>query len=168
MEPLVIGVIVNTHGLRGELKIKPLTHFIAERFAKKQTVYMKENNQEKSLVVQNVRENKGMLLVSFEGYSNINDVEAWKGNTLYIHEDDLHELEEDEIYFFELRDCKVESLEGETLGVVSEIIETGANVVIRVKNEAGKEILIPYVKAFIKEVDKENKLIKVQMMDGLV
>lgn len=165
MKQIKIGVLVNTHGLKGEVKIKPLTDFPDIRFKIGNTIHMHHHDQDIALRIQYVRQQKDLLLVCFEGYEDINAVEGWKGNSLYINEDQLHELEEDEVYFFELMDCEVYDTNDTKLGVVKEVIETGANAVLRVCGE--REYLIPYVKAFIKAYDKTEKTIHVELVEGL-
>lgn len=165
MKQIKIGTLVNTHGLKGEVKVKPLTDFPDIRFAKGNTINVQYKETLIPVTIKNVRDQKGMLLICFEGYGDINQVEAWKGSALSIEEEQLHELEEDEAYFFELMNCEVLDEQQHLLGVVNEVIETGANAVLRVKGE--REYLIPYVKAFITEFDRENKKIRVKMVEGL-
>lgn len=166
MEYIKIGVIVNTHGLKGEVKVKAQTHFADVRFAKGATMYRKLGDELIKLTVRSAREHKGMMLVGFEGYDDINQVEAWKGAQLLIKEEQLEELDEDEIYYRDLMRMQVQSSDGTVLGQVVEIIETGANVVIRIQGE--KELLLPYVKRFIKEVDLEAGVLIVELLDGML
>lgn len=167
MKQIRIGIIVNTHGLKGEVKVKPTTDFPMERYQKGKSVNVQYQQALIQLTIKHVREQKGMLLLVFEGYEDINLVEKWKGSAISIDEEALHPLQEDEIYFYELMDCKVYDREEEYLGTVIEIIETGANAVLRVKKEE-QELLIPYVKAFVKEVDKEAKVLTVELLDGML
>lgn len=166
MKKLNVGVIVNTHGLKGEVKVKVLSDFPQLRFTKGASVYMEVQDTTLELVVKSVRFNKDMLIVLFEGYDHINDIECYKGSTLFIYEDQLQALEEDEAYFFEMMDSEVYDMEEHYVGRVVELIETGANVVLRVKRE-DKQTLIPFVKAFVKEFDKEQKIMHVEVMEGL-
>lgn len=166
MKDVTVGTIVNTHGLKGEVKVKVNTHFVQERFAKKAHIILHSSQGELELIVKSTRFQKEMLLVCFEGYDHINLVEAWKGCRLSVREDQLQELDDDEIYYHELKEMQVYNEDGTLLGKVSEIIETGANVVIRVQGET--ELLIPYVKAFIKRVDKPNKCLYVTLLEGML
>lgn len=167
MKQLLIGTIVNTHGLKGELKVKPKTHFIEERFSKGNTVYLKYNGEMKELQVNQFRIQKDMLLVTFETYFDINLVEAWKGSDLYVDASTLQELDNDEIYYHELYDCEVYDIENNFRGKVVEVIETGANAVLRIQHE-DSTFLLPYVKAFIKEVHKKDKKIIVEIIEGVL
>ncbi|MCR0204085.1 ribosome maturation factor RimM [[Clostridium] innocuum] len=167
MKNINIGMLVNTHGLRGEVKIKVLTDFPQMRFHKGATVHLQLPTGELDLCVTGVRESKGQLLVKFEGYDDINQVEAWKGSMLTIREDELQELDAYEAYYYELQDAAVYTMDGTLLGTVTEIIETGANAVLRVKT-ADKDILIPFVRAFVKEFDRKAKVMKVELLEGLL
>lgn len=166
MKKINVGIIVNTHGLRGEVKIKLLSDFPHLRFAKGAQVYMEYAKEEKELIVAGARVNKDMLIVRFEGCDDINIVEPWKGAVLYIYEDQLQDLDEDEAYFYEMKDARVYDMKETYLGVVNEIIETGANVVLRV-SDGEKQMLIPFVKAFVKEFDRKEKIMHVEVMEGL-
>lgn len=165
MKQIKIGALVNTHGLKGEVKVKPLTDFPDIRFKKGNTINIQYKQDLIPVKIKHVRDQKGMLLVSFDGYEDINQVEPWKGSILSIEEEQLHELDADEAYFFELMNCEVYDEQNQLLGIVCEVIETGANAVLRVKGE--KDYLIPYVKAFVKDFDKEQKKISVELVDGL-
>ena len=103
--------------------------------------------------------------MTFEEYDDINQVEPFKGSVLSIDESQLHELEEDEAYYFELQDCEVYDETDHLIGTVCEVIETGANAVLRVRGE--REYLIPYVKAFVTDFDAQTKRITVKMVEGL-
>ena len=166
MNQLTIGALVNTHGLKGEVKVKILTQFPDVRFKKGNIIYVHFEHEYIPVKIAQIRNQKDFLLLSFEGYADINLVEKWKGSELCIDRMDAHELEEDEAYFFELQDSEVVSVDGTSLGVVSEVIETGANAVLRVTGE--QELLIPYVKAFIVSFERGEKRITVKLMDGML
>lgn len=161
-----IGYIAGTHGLKGEVKVKVQTHFVNERFASGANVTMELHGDTKELTVQAAKENKGMLIVKFQGVSSIEEVEGWRSARLCVREDQLQELADDEIYYHDLLHMQVETSEHEVLGEVTEILETGAHVVIRVQGE--KACLIPYVKQFIKEVDLKNKRLVVELLEGMI
>lgn len=167
MEYYTVGYIANTHGLKGDLKIKVQSDFIEERFAKDAVLYLElEENQYQELVVAQARLQKGMVVVRFKGYDDINQVEIWKGKRLVIDQEHRSPLSEDEIYYQDLLKMQVQDENGKQLGEVCEILETGAHAIIRVKGE--KEILIPYVKAFIKEVRLDERVLIVHILDGML
>ncbi len=94
--------------------------------------------------------------MKFKDYDDINQVEAWKGSTLTISEQDLHELDEDEAYYHEMMDASVYDMDNNFIGKVIEVIETGANAVLRVQTK-NANILIPFVRTFVKEFDRKEK-----------
>lgn len=163
-----VGKIVNTHGIRGEVKVKRITDF-EERFDVGATLYVVEKNE----VIQKVevashRIHKGFDLLSFKGLNNINDVEPFKGAYLKITEEQLTELPEGEYYYHDIIGCEVKTVEGETLGKIKEILAPGANDVWVVKGMKGKDILIPYIEDVVKRVDITKKEVVIDPIEGLL
>jgi len=163
-----IGKIINTHGVRGEVKVHRITDF-DERFDIGETVYaIKENQAPLELVISSHRMHKGFDLLRFEGFNNINEVEHLKGALLKITEDQLTDLDEGEYYYFEIIGCTVYTTEDEELGAVKEILSPGANDVWVVERNREKDLLIPYIDDVVKEVDTETKKIIIEPMEGLL
>lgn len=164
-----VGKIVNTHGVKGEVKVVSTTDFPEERYQKGNTLYLFRNGQEPlGLVIKSHRNHKSFDLLTFEGYENINEVEKFKEGILKVQEDQLQELDEGEYYLHEIVGCRVVTTEGEELGTVKEILSPGANDVWVVKGERGKEYLIPYIEDIVKMVDIEDQLITIEPMEGLL
>lgn len=163
-----VGKIINTHGIKGELKIISKSDFEEERFAVGQVVNIQFGKELLPMEVASFRRHKGCLLVAFKDLLNINLVEKYKGCVVSVDADGLHELDEDEVYFYQLMDCQVVDEAGNVLGKVVAIIETMAHDTLRIRNDEGKEVLIPYVDAFIVDVDVESKKIVVHLIEGLV
>lgn len=162
------GKIVNTHGIRGEVKILRISDF-AERFAVGETLYvMMENKEPLPLVIDAHRMHKGFDLVRFQGYDNINDVEHFKGARVKITEAQLTDLEENEYYYHEIIGCDVYTNDNEKLGTINEILAPGANDVWVVKQQNGKELLIPYIEDIVKTVDIKAKKVVIEPMEGLL
>lgn len=163
-----IGFIMNTHGIKGEVKVRQITDFI-ERFDAGSTVYYKETAGDIiPLTIESSRSHKNALLVKFEQYDSINDVEKLKGMTLYIKHDQLTELGPNEYYYHEIIGCTVKTTDGDTIGVIESILAPGANDVFVVKDEKDKEYLIPHIKDVVKQVDVENKIVTIEVMEGLL
>ncbi|BDG32857.1 ribosome maturation factor RimM [Parageobacillus thermoglucosidasius] len=165
-----VGKIVNTHGIRGEVRVISRTDFPEERYKKGNTLYifMEKSQEPIEVIVKSHRVHKSFDLLSFEGYDNINLVEKFKGAVLKVPESQLGELNEGEYYFHEIIGCTVVTEEGETVGTVSEILTPGANDVWVVKRNNGKEALIPYIEDIVKNVDVEAKIITIRPMEGLL
>lgn len=163
-----IGKIINTHGIKGELKIISSSDFEEERFAVGNSVNIQFGKELIPMEVASFRRHKGCLLVAFKDLMNINFVEKYKGCVISVDSDELQELDEDEVYFYQLVDCKVIDEENNELGMVVEIIETAAHDILRIRNDESKEVLIPYVDAFIVDVDVDEKVIIVHLIEGFV
>lgn len=161
MKKIRIGKIYNTRGLRGELKVKPLTDFVEERFAKGNRIYIED---EEFIIHQLKPYKNGNILIALENMLDINLVEKYKNHNIYIDEDDREELAEGEYYISDLIGLTLYNQEGEEIGVVSEVMETGANSVLRVNDT----VLIPFVDAFIIEVNLEEKYIKMNIIEGMI
>lgn len=164
-----VGKLVNTHGLRGEVRITPTTDFPDQRFRKGNELYLFHPtlSEPLKLKIASRRSHKNFEIVSFQGYEHINDIEKYKGGELKIPEEALMELEEDEFYIHQLVGCVVVTDEGEELGKIVDVMQPGANDVWVVKGKRG-EILLPYIDECIKEVDIANKRVVCHLMEGLL
>lgn len=163
-----VGKIVNTHGIRGELKIVPDTHF-PERFdPESKLVIVDLQNKQTPVTVLSARLHKNMYIVKFKGYDNINEVEKYKGGLLKVEEKYQGELDEGEYYYHQIIGCTVVSDDGTELGVVSEILSPGANDVWVVSKPKSKPVLIPVIDEVVLDVDVSAKLIKIHILEGLL
>jgi 16S rRNA processing protein RimM len=165
-----VGKIVNTHGIRGEVRVISKTDFPEERYKKGNTLYLfKENEIEPiPLKIESHRTHKNFDLLTFENYTNVNMAESLKGGILKVPESQLGELEEGEYYFHEIIGCTVYTDEGEEIGKIREILTPGANDVWVVKRNGGKEVLIPYIDEIVSKIDVEAKKITITPMEGLL
>lgn len=161
MEKIIIGKVLKTHGLKGELKIKPLTDFVEERFVKGNKVFINDTE----LVIKSTRNFKGSILVIFEGYEDINLVEKFHSQDIYDFQDNII-LEEDQFFFSDLLECEVYNND-KLVGKVVDILENPTQDVLIIKTINGNK-MVPYVDAFIKEVDIEAKIIKINVIKGLI
>ncbi|MFA9456118.1 ribosome maturation factor RimM [Halalkalibacter sp. AB-rgal2] len=165
-----VGKIVNTHGVKGEVRVISSTDFSDERYAVGSKLMIRvQTNEEISVTVSHHRIHKQFDLLQFEGYFSINDVEKFKGCTLYVSSEYLTDLDEDEYYYYEIIGCSIMTDEGETIGKVKEIVQTGANDVwIVQRNSGGKDILIPYIDDVVKDISISDKKITIHLMEGLL
>lgn len=161
-----VGRIVNTHGIKGELKVMPTTDD-PKRFNDLKEIYVERNGLEK-YSIEGVRYHKNFVLIKLKGIEDINAGELFKGGLLKIDRKDSLPLKKDEYYMSDLYDLEVFTEEGRYLGKLVDIIYTGSNDVYTVKNEeTGKELLLPAIKQVIKDVDLEAKKIIVHLLEGL-
>jgi 16S rRNA processing protein RimM len=163
-----VGIIANTHGIRGELKIVPQTDF-PERFDKGSAlVIVDPQNKQTPVTIQTARLHKNTYIVKFDNFNNINEVEKYKGSLLKVEEKYLEDLGEDEYYYHEIKGCTVVTDEGEELGTITEILSPGANDVWVVNRPKGKQVLLPVIDDVVLSVDVTNKIVKIHLMEGLL
>ena len=166
---LKVGKIVNTHSLKGEVKVISSTDFEEQRFEKGTELLITRGNQVvKEVTVESYRTHRNNLLVKFVGIDSIEEAEKLKNLQIKIDSDNIGELEENEFYFHEIIGCEVFDENGKSLGEISEILTPGANDVWVIKSQNGKEILIPYIEDVVKKIDVENKKIDIEVMEGLI
>jgi 16S rRNA processing protein RimM len=164
---VAIARIAKTRGLRGEVVADVLTDF-PERFDNLETVVaIKPDGARAELKIEKFWFQKGRIILKFEGVDSIEAGETLRNYQICIFESDAVELEEDEYFDWELEDCAVETVEGEQIGRVKEILRTGGTEVLIVAG-AEKEYMIPFAGAICTEVDIENKLIKIDAPEGLL
>lgn len=164
-----VGKVVNTHGVKGEVRVISITDFKEERYKKGNKLFLfNGENSPIELIVASHRQHKSFDLLSFEGYGSLNDVEFMKGMTLKVPESQLGELPEGEYYFYEIIGCTVLTTVGEQLGKVTEVLTPGANDVWVVKTSENQEVYIPYIDQVVKEVNVKEKVITIELMDGLL
>ena len=164
MEYIVVGKIVNTHGIKGEIKIYPYTDDI-ERFSNLKNVFIGEDKL--SVEIVNVKYHKNMVLLKLKEFDNINEVIKFKEELVFIHEEDKVELSKDNYFIYELIDCKVFDLDGNSLGYVIDVLQNSSNDIYVIKDKQ-KEYLIPAVKQFIKEVNIAEKRIVIDPIEGMI
>ncbi|MBQ6833498.1 MAG: ribosome maturation factor RimM [Lachnospiraceae bacterium] len=168
MENLLrVGVITSTHGVRGEVKVFPTTDDM-NRFKKLKTVILDLGKEQKTLTVEHVKFFKNMVILKFKGLDNINDVEMWRQKDLLITRDQAVKLQPNENFIVDLIGLQVITDEGVKLGVMIDVLQTGANDVYIVKMESGKEVLLPAIKDCILNVDLEKGEMLVHVLDGLL
>ena len=170
MEWFNVGTIVNTHGIRGEVRVMSKTDFPDERYkvGSELAIFMPKIKAPTFVKVISHRKHKNFDLLMFEGYPNINDVEKFRDGVIKVSEKELTELEENEFYYHEIIGCRVITETGEEIGKVSEIIETGANDVWEVTPTEGKPHYIPYIEDVVKDIDIDEQVITIELMDGLL
>ena len=163
---LQVGVITTTHGVRGEVKVFPTTDDPA-RFKKLKNVVLDTGKEMIDLEVAGVKFFKNMVIVKFKGIDNINDVEKYRKKSLYVTRENAVKLKKNEYFIADLIGLQAESDEGEYLGELSDVLQTGANDVYVLSKEGTDDILLPAIRECVKEVDLENGKIIVHLLPGL-
>ena len=167
VEEFQIGVITQTHGIKGEVKVFPTTDDV-KRFKRLEKVTIDSGKKRFEAEIESVKFFKQFVILKFKGFDTIEDIQPYKQAKLLVDREHAVRLRKDEYFVADLIGTKVVSDEGTELGVMTNVIETGANDVYVVKNSEGEEILFPAIKDCVKEVDLENGVITLHVMDGLL
>ncbi|MBE7023386.1 MAG: 16S rRNA processing protein RimM [Ruminococcaceae bacterium] len=160
---LEIGQIVNTHGLRGDLKVMP---WCDDPEIFDELAYVVIDGVE--FDIEKSRMQKNMVLLKLEGIDHINDADKYRNKVLTIPREELGELPEGTYYICDLLGCSVETVDGKNLGKVCDIIKTGSNDVYVVEDDSKKQVLIPVIDEVVKSVDIEGKQIIIEPLKGLI
>lgn len=166
MDLLEVGKIVNTHGLRGEVKVVPWTDY-PEVFEDIEYVYVERRGEYERLDVAGIKYQKGNIIVRFPQIKDINEAEKYKNQVLYAEREALGELPDGVYYIADLIGSEVVRENGEVIGTIADVINTGSNDIYDVKRKGQKNLLIPVIDEVVLNVDIENKKITVRMMEGL-
>lgn len=164
---LEIGQIVNTFGIKGFVKVNPFVDDVS-RFDKIQKVYIEKQKVLKELEVEEVKYHKNMVLVKFKGIDRVEDAETLRNSYLEVDRENAIDLEEGTYFIADLLGLEVVTDEGKMLGKLDDIFNTGSNDIYVVKDELGKQILLPAISEVIKEINIEEKRILVHLLEGLM
>lgn len=162
-----VGIITATHGIRGEVKVFPTTDD-PKRFKRLKNVILESEREKLILEIEGVKFFKQFVILKFKGIDNINDVEKYRRAVLYVTRENAVRLRKDEYYIADLIDMKVENEDGSPLGVLKDVISTGANDVYDIEMTDGRQLLLPAIRECILEVDVENARMRVHILDGLL
>lgn len=166
-DKLRVGVFTSTHGVRGEIKLFPTTDDVS-RFKKGVPLFIDTGKEEIPVTVEQVKYFKNMVILKFKEYSNINDIEKYKGHDILVSREYAVELADDEYFICDAIGNDVVDEDGNKLGVLKEVMQTGANDVFIIQLNNGKEVLFPVIPDCVKDVDTANKKITVHVMKGLL
>lgn len=166
-EYLEIGQIVNTNGLKGMVKVNPFTDDMM-RFEELEDLYIQYKGNLKKVKIEQVRYQKNQVLLKLEGINSIEEAENYRNCYLKIHRKDARDLEKDMYFIADLIGLEVYTNQNELLGKLDDVFSTGSNDVYVVKDQNGKQILLPAIKEVIKQIDLKNKKITVELINGLL
>lgn len=162
-----MGQIVNTFGIKGFVKIVPFTDDL-ERFEELERVFVVKQKQLIEMQIEEVKYHKNLVLVKFKGIEDINMAEKYKGCYIKIKRENARKLPKDTYFIADLIGIDVYDENGNLLGKVDDIFNNKSHDVYVIKDDLGKQILLPSTKEVIKDVDVENNKIVVHLIDGLV
>jgi len=164
---LEIGQIVNTFGIKGFVKVNPFVDDVF-RFNDLKKVYIKRNKTLNELEIEEVKYHKNMVLVKFKGIDKVEEAEQLRNSYLEVDRENAIELEEGEYFIADLLGLNVITEENELLGKIEDIFNTGSNDIYVVKNEEGKQLLLPAISDVIKKINIEESKVVVHLLEGLI
>lgn len=164
---LRVGVISNSHGIHGEVKVFPTTDDV-NRFKKLKNIILDTGKENLTLEIESVKFFKQMVILKFKEFNNINEIEKYKGKDLLVTRDNAVKLEKDEYFIYDIIGANVVTEEEQLIGELKEVLQTGANDVYVVLTTEGKELLIPVIRDCVLDVDTTNKKVIVRLIPGLL
>ncbi len=164
MDYTIVGQIINTHGIKGTVKVFPLTSYV-NRFKNLKRVYLGERKTE--LTVSSVSIKGKVVLVTFQEYDNINEVSGFVKDYLYVSDEDRITLPEDHYFIHELIGCSVADENGMILGEITDVLQGFSNDVYVVQRE-NHTFMIPSVKEFIRAVNIPDRKVTVHLIEGMI
>lgn len=162
-----VGIITSTHGVRGEVKVYPTTDD-ARRFKRLKEVILNNGKEQIPMEIESVKFFKQFVILKFKGIDNINDVEKYRKSELYVTRKNAVRLNRDEYFVADLMGLTVKDEDGTDIGVLREVMETGANDVYVIDLKDGRELLLPAIKQCVLEVDVEAGFIRIHILEGLL
>lgn len=167
-EMFTIAKIVNAQGIKGEVKAVPMTEFL-DRFDKMKTAEINLDGKMSTYTIEWVRPHtKNFIVFKFKGINDMNEALVLKNGLIQVTREGLVPLPEGRYYVFDLLGLPVYTLDGELLGHLVDVFQTGSNDVYTVKTPEGKEVLLPNIPQVIKEINPQEKKIVVELMEGLI
>jgi len=163
---MAVARIARPRGLKGELVAELLTDF-PERFEALETVIAVRDGERRELKIEKFWFQNERIVFKFDGLDTVESTEMLRDFEICIPESDAVELETDEFYDWQLEGCRVESIDGEVIGTVKELLRTGGADLLIVSGET-KEYLIPFVELICSEVDIQEQLIVIDPPEGLL
>ncbi len=166
MDYTQVGKIINTHGIKGEVKVYPLTDD-KNRFSKLKTAYLGDNKIK--VEIERVKYHKDFVIIKFKEFNDINDILCYKENYIYVDEKERVRLPRDHFFIFDIVGCEVFNKDGEKIGIVTEVLQSASNDVYVIKDaKRNKEYMIPAVKEFFTSIDIDNKKISIDPIEGMI
>ena len=164
---LKVGILSKTHGVHGEMQVYPTTDDV-RRFKKLKEVILDTGKDHISMTIEGVKFFKQFVIIKFKGYDNPNDIEKYKGMSLFVTRENAVPLGRDEYFMADLIGLRVEDEDGKNLGTLEDVLQTGANDVYVIGLEDGGELLLPAIKQCILDVDVAEGFMKVHVLEGLM
>lgn len=165
---VMIGKVVGVHGIKGNVTVKPESDIFERQINILDAIPLWRGRKERQLHVESINPYKQLYIAKFREIDDRDKAEELIGAEIWIDKNKQVELEEDWFYYSELRGCKVFDERGGNIGVVRDILEQPANLILEVEKKSGERVLIPFIEEFVKVVDTSNRRIVISPIEGLV
>lgn len=162
-----VGIISSTHGIKGEVKVFPTTDD-EKRFKKLKEVLLDTGKEKICLEIESVKFFKQFVILKFKDYDSINDIEKYKGKSLFVTRENAVKLKKDEYFIADLIGVEVISEDGALKGNLTDVTQTGANDVYVISLEDGRELLLPAIKDCVLDVNLEENRMIIHVLEGLL
>lgn len=162
-----VGIITSTHGLRGEVKVFPTTDDV-KRFKRLKAVILDTGKERLDLEIETVKFFKQFVILKFKGINDINEVEKYRRAALLVTRKNAVKLEKDEYFVADLIGLEVRDEDGGRIGVLKNVLETGANDVYEIDLDDGRPLLLPAIRQCVLEVDVEAGFMRIHILEGLM
>lgn len=162
-----VGIVSATHGVRGEVKVYPTTDD-PKRFRRLAQVIVDTGKERTTLEIEGVKFFKQFVILKFKGIDSLNDVEKYRKACLFVPRENAVRLKKDEYFIADLMGLSVLDEEDRKIGVLREVMETGANDVYIIDMTDGRELLLPAIKQCVLDVNVTEGFIKIHILEGLL
>ena len=166
-ERFQVGVITSPHGVKGEVKVFPTTDD-AKRFKRLKEVLLDTGKENLALKIEGVKFFKQFVILKFKGLETPEEVAKYRQKSLYVTRENAVRLGRDEYFIADLMGMKVFDEDGTEIGVLREVLETGANDVYVIDLKDGRELLLPAIRECVLNVDVEAGKMQIHILDGLL
>lgn len=166
-EILQVGVITSPHGVRGEVKVFPTTDD-PKRFKKLKQVLLDTGKGYDTLKIEGVKFFKNMVIVKFKGLDTMDDAERYRQKSLFVTRENAVRLSRNEYFIADLIGLRVIGEDGDEIGTLRDVMQTGANDVYVVERKEGGELLLPAIRQCVLEVDIDAGFVRVHILEGLL
>lgn len=160
---ITIGKIVAPHGVRGDVRILPLTDF-PDRFYELKAAFVDDFGQ---LKLESAKQHKKFVLLKFAGFDSMNDAERLRNKLIKIRHEDVVKLPEGQYYIFDIIGLNVFTEDGELLGIITDVLQPGSNDVYVIELQDKSELLIPAIKEVVKKIEIANKQMIVKLQEEM-
>ena len=164
---VAIGVIEKAHGIKGDVKVKPITDYPPRFESLNKVIIERLHGEIEELEISKVLVREKVIYLGLKGIDTRDDAQALRGAFINIKKEEVLPLEEGRFYHFEILGFEVKKTSGEILGNLEEVMDLPANAVLVVKNES-REYLIPVIQEVVKKIDMERGEVIIEPMEGLL